>query len=202
MGPQRLAVAEQEIKAAVPRNLRHQLSQRQGQLIDTGHAGVGLGQLLQQPAKCQLAVGAAHRVEIAVQRRRIVFQVAIVCKHPVATPQLAHKGVAVFQVDCAHRGLADMGHHVVAFDRVASQHLRDRRGGRSLFVYKVAHAPARVAAIALKEGDTPAVGMVVGTAAALGKTREAQGQAGGQSAVHPKQLAHSRSVRCWCRAGG
>jgi len=61
MGPQRLAVAQQEVEGAMTRNLRHQLAQASCVSSATlGTPACGLGQLLQQPAKGQFAVGAAH----------------------------------------------------------------------------------------------------------------------------------------------
>jgi hypothetical protein len=119
-----------------------------------------------------------------VQQGRKVFQVAVVGKHPVAAPEFAHKGVAVFHADRAHRGFAHVGHHVVAFDGVAAQHLRNGRGGGAFFVHKMPRRLARLVAVALKKCDAPAVRMVVGAAAALGKTGKTQGQAGRQAAVH------------------
>ena len=72
------------------------------------------------------AVGVANRLEMAVQVGRVILQVAIVGKHPVAAPQFAHKGVGVFQGDLAHCGFAHMRHHVVAFNGVVFEHLRNR----------------------------------------------------------------------------
>ena len=122
-----------------------------------GHASVRLVHLLQHPAKSEFAVGGADRPKAAVQQGRKVFEVAVVGKHPVAAPELAHKGVAVFHADRAHRSLAHVGHYVVAFDGVAAQHLRNWRGGGALFVYKVPRRLARLVAIALKKSDAPAV---------------------------------------------
>ena len=44
--------------------------------------------------------------------------------------------------------------------------------------------------LVLKKRDAPAVGMVVGLATALRKTREAEGHIRGHIAVHAEQLAH------------
>ena len=119
---------------------RRQLAQRERQLLDAGHAGMRLGQLLHDPAEGVLAVGAAHRVEAAVQPRTEVLQVAVVGEHPVAAPQLAHEGVAVLQVHRALRGLADVGDDVAALDRVAADQLGHRRLAGRLVVDEVPQA--------------------------------------------------------------
>ena len=129
MGPQRLPIGQQQVEGAVPRQLRQQLAQRAAQLVDAGHAGVRLGQLLHQPAEGAFAVGVAHRAEGAVQPRLEALQVAVVRKHPVAAPQLAHEGVGVLQRHAALRGLADVGDDVVAADRVALDQVGHRRVG-------------------------------------------------------------------------
>ena len=184
MRPQRLAVGQQKVERAMPGNLRHQLAQGAAEFVHAGHAGVRLGQLLHEPAKCPLAVGLPHRFEIAVQARRIVNQVAVVREHPVAPPQLTNKGVAVFQAHFALRGFADMGNHVLAFDRVAADQLGNRRAAGALVVHKVAHA------LPFKKGNAPAVPVMIGVAAALGKAAEAEGHIGGGVGVHTEQLAH------------
>ena len=46
-------------------------------------------------------IAASHGAKVAVQVRRVVFQVAVVGKHPVEAPQLAHERVAVFQLHLA-----------------------------------------------------------------------------------------------------
>ena len=116
-------------------------------------------------------------------------------KHPVAAPQLAHKGVAVLESDRADGCLAYMGNHVMALDGVAAQHLCNGGGGGALFVNKVAHPAPGIIAIALEERDAPTVGVVVSAAAALRKAGEAQRQAGRQVAVHPQQLAHGARLQ-------
>ena len=133
--------------------------------------------MLQQPAKGQLAVGRADRFEAAVQQGRVVFKVAIVGKHPITSPQFTYKRVAVFKRYLTDSGFAHVGDHVVAFDRVSAQHLGNRRGGGAFLVNKVAHAFTWLVGrtrIAFKKGDTPAIGVVIGAAAALGKSGEAQ----------------------------
>ena len=184
VGPQCLAVAEQKVEGAVLGDALRQFTQGVGEFSLGGHAGVRLVHLLQHPAKGQLAVRRSDRPKAAVQQGRKVFQVAVVGKNPVAAPEFAHKGVAVLQVDRTHRGLAHMGHDVVAFDGVAAQHVRNGRGGGAFLVHKMPRRFAGLVAIALKKSNTPAVGMVVGTAPALGKPGKTQGQAGGQAAVH------------------
>lgn len=119
MRPQRLAIAQHEIEGAMPGYLWRQLSKGQGQFLDAGHTGMRLGQFLHQPTKCQFAVGAAHRPETGVQPWRIVLQMTVVRKHPVAAPELPYKRVAVLQHHGALGGFSDMGNHVAAFDGVA-----------------------------------------------------------------------------------
>ena len=95
MRPERLAVGQQHVERAVTRQKRQQFAQRATQLLNAGNRRMGLGQLLHQPTKSALAVGVAHGPKSAVQTRVEVNQVAVVRKHPVATPQLAHEGVRV-----------------------------------------------------------------------------------------------------------
>ena len=117
----------------------------------------------QQKAR-SLSVAPTGR-KLAVQARVEVLQVAVVREHPVAAPQLAHERVAVLQRHGALRGLADMGDDVAALDRVAADQLGHRRVAGRLVVHEVAQPGA------LEEGDAPAVGVVVGAAAALRETR-------------------------------
>ena len=127
-----------------------------------------------------------------MQARVEVFQIAIVGKHPIAPPQLPHKRVAVGQRDGTHRGFAYMGHHVMALDRVAAQHLCNGRGGGALAIDKTAHTLTGRTAVGAKEGYAPAIRMVVSATAALRKARETQCEARRQVAVHSKQLAHGK----------
>ena len=95
----------------------------------------------------------------------------------------------------AHRGFAHMGHHVVAFDVVAFEHVCNGRGSGALFVDKVAHAFAGCGAVTFKKSNAPAVRVVIGAAAALRKSGKTQRQAGRQMAVHSKELAHGGRPR-------
>lgn len=170
MGPQGLAVAHQKIEATVLGNSRHQFGQGACQRLNSRHADVGLRQLLQQPTKSQFVVSAADWPEATMQRRRIVFQNAGVGEHPVATPKLMHKGVAVFQGHGASGRLAHMGDNVEAFDGLSAQHPSDGRGGGTLLFHEVGHVLAKLVwrcTLAVKKRDAPAVAMVVGTATAL-----------------------------------
>ena len=199
MRPQRLAVAEQKVEGAVGGDPGCQLAQRQRQFGHAGHPGMGLGQLLHDPAKRAFTVGTAHGPEVAMQARRKVDQVAVVGKHPVAAPQLAHKRMAVLQGHAALRGLADVCNHVAAFDRVAADQLGHRRRTGRLVVDKVAQALVVSAAVrgvvvgiavaisaagTFKKRDAPAIGVVAGGAAALGKTAKTEGRVGRCVAVH------------------
>ena len=187
--PQRLAVGQQEVEG--PWRAICGASSRSVSVSSSHarHAGMRLGQLLHDPAEGALAVGAAHRAEAGVQARAEVLQVAVVREHPVAAPQLAHERVAVLQRDLALRRLADVGDDVAALDRVAADQLGHRRLAGRLVVDEVAQAAA------LEEGDAPAVGVVVGAAAALRETREAEGHVRRRVAVHPEQLAHAAIIR-------
>eukprot|EP01136_Pigoraptor_vietnamica_P014780 Opistho-1_new@57268 len=182
--PQRLAVGEQEVEGAELAHLRHQFAQREGELFHAGQAGVRLGQLLHQPAEGALAVGGADRAEVAVQRREVVLEVAVVGEHPLAAPELAHEGVGVFQRHLADGGLAHVGNDVAALERVLLQEFRHGRLGRALVVDEQAQA------LALEKRDAPAVGMVVGVAAALAEAGEAERRVGRRGAVESEQLAH------------
>ena len=178
MRPQRLAVAEHKVERAVAGNALAQLAQGQRQFGHAGHPGMGFSQLLHDPAKRPFAVGAAHRPKAAVQARVEVFQITVVGKYPVAAPQFAHKRVAVLQRHHALGGFADVGNDIAAFDRVvADQRGHGRLAGR-LVVDKMAQAQA------FKKCNAPAVAMVVGAAAALGKAAKAEHHVGGGVAVH------------------
>jgi hypothetical protein len=92
--------------------------------------------------------------------------------------------VAILQRHLALRGLADVRDDVLALDRVAANQLGHGRLAGALVIHEVAHAAP------LEEGDAPAVAVVVGAPAALGKAGEAEGHVGGRVAVHAEQLAH------------
>jgi hypothetical protein len=185
MRPQRLAVGQQQVEAAVARQLRQQLAQRALSSSTRRHAGMRLGQFLHQPAEGAFAVGVAHRAEGAVQPRREALQVAVVREHPVAAPQLAHEGVRVLQRHPALRGLADVGDDVVAADRVALDHLGHRRLPCALVVDEQAQAAA------LEEGDAEAVLVFLG---ARGQAGEAEHHVGRRVGVHAQQLAHGGAL--------
>ena len=86
------------------------------QLLDRPARGMGLRELLHQPAERALAVSLADRLERAVQARPVARQVAVVREDPVAAPQLAHERVRVLERDAALRRLADVGDDVPALD--------------------------------------------------------------------------------------
>jgi len=86
--------------------------------------------------------------------------------------------VAVLQVDLALRRLADVRDDVAALYGVAPDQICHRRFAGRLVVDEVPQ-PA-----ILEECDAPAVGMVVGAAAALREPREAEGHVGRRVAVH------------------
>ena len=107
-------------------------------------------------------------------------------KHPVAAPELTREGVAVFQGHPPHRGLADVGHHVGAADRVGLDQVGHGRGIGGLRIHEAAHAAP------FKKGNAKAVGMLTGT---LRKPREAEDDVLGDIAIHAKQLAHEAPGR-------
>jgi hypothetical protein len=55
-----------------------------------------------------------------------------------------------------------------------------------VLIDKMAQAFAGSGIVTFKKSNTPAIGMVVGAAAALGKAGQAESQAGWQVAVHSK----------------
>jgi len=115
---------------------------------------------------------------MGVQLGREVLQIAVVRKHPVAAPQLAHKGVAVLQADHALGGLADVGDDVLALDGVATDQLGHRRVDGAFMVHKQPQA------LVLEECNAPAIGVIAGVARALCKAAEAKTHIGGRVAVH------------------
>ena len=141
MCPQCLAIGEQKVERAVLGNFGHQLAQCECELGHRRHAGVRFGQLLHQPTKRLFAVGVAHGLEAAVQGGAVVFQIAVVRKHPIAAPQLAHKGVAVFQCHHALGGFADVGNDVATFDRVLANQLSHGRVAGGQVVDEMAQTP-------------------------------------------------------------
>ncbi|MPN12430.1 hypothetical protein SDC9_159748 [bioreactor metagenome] len=161
MGPERFTVGEQEVEGAVRSDLRGQLAQGVGQLFDAGHAGMGLPQLLHDPAEGLFAVRVANGLEVGMKLGGEVLEIAVVREDPVASPEFAHEGVAVLQADHALGGLADMGYDVGALDRVFADELGDLGVDGAFVIDEVAQA------LVFEEGDAPAVGVVAGVACAL-----------------------------------
>ena len=194
------------------RNLRQQLFQGTIQFGHAGQGGVRLAQFLHKPAKSAFAVGIAHRLKMAVQPGLVVFEIAIVGKHPVVPPKLAHKRMAVLQSYAPLRGLADVGNDVAAFDGVAPHQIGHGRaaGGMVIdkqaqpfvchrgrfglclylhlrfFFYRCRHA--------FKKRNAPAVGMLVGNARALAESAETEGDVGWRVAIHSQKLAHGKKA--------
>ncbi len=82
---------------------------------------------------------------------------------------------------------------------VAADQLGHRRAAGRLVVDEMAQAfvaGAGHAVVAFKKRDAPAVGMVVGVAAALRKPRKLKVTSVGGVAVHAQELAHGRPASC------
>ncbi len=184
MGPECFAVGQQEVERSVRRDACREVAQGMGQLLDAGQAGVRFPQLLHDPAEGPFAVGVADGAEMGVQLGRVFLEIAIVGKHPVAAPELAHERVAVLQAGHALGGLADVGDDVAALDRVLADQLGHGGGDRALMVDEVAQS------LFLEERDAPAVGVVPGIARALCEAAEAKAHIGRGIAIHSKKLAH------------
>src|SRR3569623_1865472 len=135
-----------------------------------------------------LAGGSADRTIGTVEQRHEVFQVAVMRKHPVAAPQLAHEGVTIFQRDAALGYLADMRDHIFRFDRPALDQLGNRRSYRRLVIDEMPHAGA------FEKSDAPAVVMRIGAPAACGKAGETEHDVGRHVAIHSEKLAQDESV--------
>jgi len=195
MGPQRLPVGQQEIEGAVRRNARRQFAQRMGQFLDAGQGRVRFPELLHDPAKGALAVGIADRAVVGVQLGCVLLEVAIVRKHPVAPPELAHERVAVLQAGHALGGLADMGNDIAALDRVFANQLRHGRGDGALVIHKVAQP------LFLEERNAPAIGVIAGIARALRKATEAEAHVSRGIAIHSEKLAHDEVGKTGKKAG-
>ena len=194
MGPQRLSVGQQEVEGAVRRDAPGQFAQRMREFLHAGQAGMGLPELLKNPAEGLLAVGVAYRMEVGMQFGSEALEISVVGKDPVAAPQFTHEGVAVLQAYRALRGLADVGDDVAALDRLLAYQLGDGRVDGALVADEVAQA------LVFEEGDAPAVRMVAGIARPLGEPRKAEAHVGGRVAVHSKQLAHGGIVVCVVQA--
>ncbi len=184
MRPERFAVGQQEVESAVRCDPGREIAQGMGQLLDAGQARMRFPQLLHDPAERALAVGVADGAEMGVQFGSVFLEVAVVGKHPVAAPQLAHERVAVLQAGHALGGLADMGNDIAALDRVFAYQLGHRRRDGALMVDEVAQS------LFLEERDAPAVGVITGIARALRKAAEAKAYVGRGVAIHSKKLAH------------
>ena len=191
MGEQRGAVGQHHIEGAVGGDAGNDALEQCAQLL-AARRGVAefAAHALQQVAEGQFAVGGADRTKGAVEHGREILQVAVMGEHPVAAPQLAHEGMAVFQRHVADGGLADVGDDVGRLDRITLDQFGDRRGDGGLVIDEVAHATA------LEEGDSPAVVVGVGTAAAVGEAGKREDNVGGDIAVHSEELAHARSLPC------
>lgn len=143
-------------------NVWSKFAQRVCEFFNAGHSGMRFCKFLQEPTKCVLAVSSAYRVKMRMQSGAKFFQIAVVCKNPVASPQFAHERVAVLQAHRALRGLADMGNHIKALDGIAPDQLGNRRVRRGLMVNEVAQTAV------FKESDAPSIGVIGGVAAPLG----------------------------------
>ena len=117
-----------------------------------------------------------------------IFEITVVGKYPVATPELAHKGVAVLQTDDTLRRFANVGDDVGAFNRVFADQFGDGRVDGAFVVNEVAQA------FVFKKSDAPAIGVIAGIAGTLAKTGKAKTHIGRRVAVHSKQLAHGLAV--------
>ena len=183
----RLPVAEQEIEHTVAGDFLGDVGQRVEQLVKRWlRPRKALAQRLHDETEGEFAVGIAHGLVDAREKRREVLQVAVVRKDPMPAPQLPHERMAVFQPHRALRRLADVRDDVLGLDRVALDQFRHRRGAGRLIVDEQA------AGLVFEEGDAKAVGMVVGDATARGEPGERERHIGRFGAVHAQQLAHGR----------
>ena len=105
-------------------------------------------------------------------------------KHPVPTPKLALKGVAVFQAHGPDGGLAEVGNDIHRSNRILTNKGRDRGGAGGMVIQEDA-APQ-----ALKEGNTPTILMVVGFTAPGTKALKGETNIRRHIAVHPQELTH------------
>ena len=220
MRPQGRAVGQQHVEGAVACNLRHQFGQGVVDFFHTRQGGVRLGQFLHQPAKGVFAIGIAHGAKVAVQQGLEIFEIAVVGKHPVVPPQLAHKRMAVLQGHHALRGFADVRHDVAALDGIAPHQFGNRRGAGGIVVDEQAQAfvgnslllsarrwVCRVcracfagrlrmpgcSGYAFKKSDAPAIGMLIGYARPLTESAEAERDIRGRIAIHSQKLTHEKT---------
>ena len=140
--------------------------------------------MVQQRAKRRLAVGHADRLIQAVLGRDKVHQIAVVCKHPMPSPQLAHERVTVFQRDHALRCFADVRDHVERLDRIRTHQIRHGRADGRLTVNQQATRAI------LEKRNAPTIRMMIGQAAAFGKAFKRKHDVRGGVAIHSEQLAH------------
>lgn len=160
MGEQAGAVGKQEVEFPMGSDLRRNVADRRKQGV-AGRLALreAAAQGFHQVAEGQFGIGLPHGLEVAPQRRCKVLQIAVVGKHPVASPQLPLEGVGVLEADEALGRLADVGDHVERMDGIAAYQLGHRGMRAGLGVEEEAYATA------LEEGDAPAVTMHVGQAA-------------------------------------
>ena len=183
VGKQQFTVRQDEIEGAVRGDLASQQRQRSEQ-----HGARRLllepqRQARQQVAERALAVGVAQR-RIQARVRFEIDQVAVMGERPGPAPQLARKRMAVFQRNATLGGLADMRHHAFRLDRLLAKLQRQRRIDRGQVVGDQPAAVGRV------DGDTPAIPVFAGAAAALGKAGEGKIDGCRFAAVHGKELTH------------
>ena len=187
VGEQAVAARKQEIQLAMSGDFSSQFDERCEQVVARRHAiRETTAQRLQDMAKSALGIRVADRRVAAIGGRREIRQIAVVREDPVATPQLALKGMRVLQGDAALCRLADMRNDILRADRIIV-HQFGHSGLRRRFDIEK-HPAARP----FEKRDAPAILVHIGKPAARAKALERKADVRRRVAVHAKQLTHFR----------
>src|SRR6266566_7142571 len=137
-----------------------------------------LPQPVHHPTKSMLAVGRADRAVIGERQFLDAFELAIMSEIPIAAPQLACEGMGILERHPAAPGATDMADHDPAFDRVTANETRNLGPRARLRVVKGA------AALAIVEGDAPAVAVRAALATTTHQPGKAEADIGGDVGIH------------------
>src|SRR6266851_10235115 len=137
-----------------------------------------LAQPVHHPAKSMLAVGRADRAVIGERQFLDAAELTIMSEIPIAAPQFAGEGVRILERHPGAPGATDMADHDPAFDRVTANKARDFGTRARLRVVKGA------AALAVVEGDIPAVAVRAALATAPHQPGKAEADIGGDIGIH------------------
>ena len=120
----------------------------------------------------------ANRLETPQPQLVVPLELAVMGEGPLPSPEFALKRVGVFQADAAAIGLTDMGYDHPAVDRVVLHQFGHLGAAGGLWIFE------RAAALAVIEGDPPAIGVGAGFATAAGQASKAETDIRGDIGTH------------------